>query len=415
MWWNLYEITHRVIEDIRFAMSHNGVADYVTKDQQDITRTWMRLLSYVQGMNPQKRETGLHIEDENEHMHLPFVLGHSIANIQCLLVDGAFSAPNNDDTEDALGSETCKQDTDDGDSLRHSKVGRLSQESYACSVVGRSSSSSSSQKVLGDKHDSISKLVIPPSVAWLIHECLRAIENWLAVDNTSGALLGVWSPSTSNISTSNFSALKKTLLKIRKGRSIFGRLASSSEDQGGQCSPRAQSGSCLSINLQNGKITGLERKSMAIGESGSVNSCVPASLDDSSFEGDGSMELDSRRVLSSSDWPDIVYDVSSRNISVHIPLHRFLSMLLQKSLRQCFGKIEVTTVATANSGFPLSAIYTDFFGQVLSGCHPHGFSAFAMEHPLRIRVFCAEVHAGMWRKNGDAAMLSCEWYRSVRW
>ncbi|KAJ7950320.1 E3 ubiquitin-protein ligase PRT6 [Quillaja saponaria] len=38
-----------------------------------------------------------------------------------------------------------------------------------------------------------------------------------------------------------------------------------------------------------------------------------------------------------------------------------------------------------------------------------------MEHPLRIRVFCAEVHAGMWRKNGDAALLCCEWYRSVCW
>ncbi|KAK4392246.1 E3 ubiquitin-protein ligase PRT6 [Sesamum angolense] len=38
-----------------------------------------------------------------------------------------------------------------------------------------------------------------------------------------------------------------------------------------------------------------------------------------------------------------------------------------------------------------------------------------MEHPLRIRVFCAEVRAGMWRRNGDAPILFSEWYRSVRW
>ncbi|KAF2288678.1 hypothetical protein GH714_010354 [Hevea brasiliensis] len=57
----------------------------------------------------------------------------------------------------------------------------------------------------------------------------------------------------------------------------------------------------------------------------------------------------------------------------------------------------------------------DIFGRVLSGCHPCGFSAFVMEHPLRNRVFCAQVHAGMWRRNGDAAILSSEWYRSVRW
>ena len=91
MWVGLYETTIRVIEDIRFVMSHVVVPKYVTNDQQDISRTWMRLLSFVQGMGPQKRETGQHIEDENENVHLPFILGHSIANIHSLLVDGAFS------------------------------------------------------------------------------------------------------------------------------------------------------------------------------------------------------------------------------------------------------------------------------------------------------------------------------------
>lgn len=412
-WGNLYEITLRVVEDIRFVMSHTGVPNYVTKDQQDITRTWMKLLTYVQGMNPQKRETGLHIEEENENMHLPFMLGHSIANIHTLLVDGAFSVAS-EETDDEIVFKTYEQETDDGDSLRHSKVGRLSQESSACSPNVRNSLSVSVPNV-DSKLDSVSNAFIPPSVTCLIHGCLKAIENWLAVDNTSGALLGGWSPSTSNVSNSNFSAFKKTLIRIRKGRSILGRLAGLSEDQGGQCSSRVHSGSRFSVKLQNCKGTGLENKSMVIGESDSVNAYASASFDDSAVEGDGSMDLDALRVLSLSDWPDIVYDVSSQDISVHIPLHRFLSLLLQKALRRCFGDSVVPNLATASSSLMTSAIYTDFFGQILNGCHPYGFSAFAMEHPLRIRVFCAEVHAGMWRKNGDAASLSCEWYRSVRW
>ncbi|PON76120.1 TFIIE transcription factor [Trema orientale] len=411
-WGNLHEITLRVVEDIRFVMSHSGVPIYVTRDQQDITSTWMRLLSYVQGMNPQKRETGLHIEEENEHMHLPFVLGHAIANIHSLLVDGAFSVTSCEDTDDEIVFKSYKQDKDDGDNPRYSKVGRLSQESSACSAIGRSSSSVSLPKVVENKLESASGLLVPPSVTWLTHECLRAIDNWLAVDNTSGALLGVWSPSAS-ISSSNFSALKKTLSKFRRGRYIFGRLASSSEDHGGQSSSHAQSGSRSSSNLQNGS-TGIESRSTVTSESGSVNSSPCASFDDSSVEGDVAMDSDALRVLSMSDWPDIVYDVSSQDISVHIPLHRFLSLLLQKAMRRCFDESVVSNISTACSAFSLP-IYTDFFGQILSGCHPYGFSAFAMEHPLRIRVFCAEVHAGMWRKNGDAAMLSCEWYRSVRW
>ncbi|KAM2569378.1 hypothetical protein TB2_009488 [Malus domestica] len=409
---NLYEITFRVIEDIRFVMSHATVPKYVTRDQQDISRTWTRLLAFMQGMNPQKRETGLHIEEENENMHLPFVLGHSIANIHSLLVDGAFSVAIDKMDEDSL-FRTYKQDMDDMDSLRHSEVGWLSQESSACSAVGSSSSFACESKVSEDKSDALSDLLIPPSVMWLTYECLRAIKNWLGVDNTSRTLLDASSPSTSNFSVSNFSALKRTLSKIRKGKYIFGRLGSSSEDHGKQHSSHGHSDCNMSIDTQNGKSAGQESKLMVTDEIDSVNVCNPAGFDDSAMEVDGAMDLDAQRVLNLSDWPDITYDVSSQDISVHIPLHRLLSLLLQKALRRCFGEVpDLASVTSANSS---SAIFTDFFGNILGGCHPYGFSAFVMEHPLRIRVFCAEVHAGMWRKNGDAALLPCEWYRSVRW
>ncbi|XP_027353527.1 E3 ubiquitin-protein ligase PRT6 isoform X2 [Abrus precatorius] len=385
-WVNLYETTIRVVEDIRFVMSHVIVPKYVTNDQQDISRTWMKLLSFVQGMNPQKRETGQHIEEENENFHLSFVLGHSIANIHSLLVDGAFSDPSKGEMNGEIVWSSNKNETDDGDNLRLAKVGRLSQESSACNVTSRNSAFAS--KVLDIKSEASSELPLPRSVTWLIYECLRAIENWLRVENTQGVLPNMPSPNSGTVCDGNFSAFRRTISKFGRGKYTFGRLARSSDDHGKQCSENS--------------------------ETDSENNCVRSTCDDSALEEDFPLESDGLRFLSLADWPEIVYDVSSQDISVHIPLHRLLSMLLQKAMKGYFCEAEMLDVthASANS---LSTSYNDFFEQALRGSHPYGFSAFIMEHPLRIRVFCAEVHAGMWRKNGDAALLSCEWYRSVRW
>ncbi|KAA8518905.1 hypothetical protein F0562_016321 [Nyssa sinensis] len=406
-WANLFDTTLRVVEDIRFVMSHAVVPKYVTRERRDISRTWTRLLTFVQGMNPQKRETGMHIEEENENMHLPFVLCHSIANIQSLLVAGAFSVDSAEEADDGTPLNTYKQYSDDQDSLRHAKVGRLSQESSVSSATGRSSTLGSASDVAEINFDFP---LIPSSVSWLTYECLRAIENWLGVDNTSWPP-NVLFPKTTGVSGNNFSALKKTLSnKIRKGKSIFksynapsanGKLTRSDEVQGRQCSSTAYGGFHTGVDLESGRSIGQDTS--------------PAGFDDSAMEGEYAIDLEALRVLSLSVWPDIVYDVSSQDISVHIPLHGLLSLVLQRALKRCFGESAFSNTVSANSAHPLSAIGHDFFGHVLGGCHPYGFSAFVMEHPLRIRVFCAEVHAGMWRKNGDAAILSCEWYRSVRW
>ena len=87
---------------------------------------------------------------------------------------------------------------------------------------------------------------------------------------------------------------------------------------------------------------------------------------------------------------------NSQDISVHIPLHRLLSMLLQKAMKRYFCESEGSDVTHVSSANSLLTSYNDFFEQALRGSHPYGFSAYVMEHPLRIRVFCAEVHAGMW-------------------
>ncbi|KAL5740599.1 hypothetical protein ACOSQ2_029779 [Xanthoceras sorbifolium] len=404
-WANLYETTNRVIGDIRFVLSHVVVSKYATHDQPDLSRTWMRLLAFVQGMNPVKRETGIHIKEENEYMHLPLVLDHSIANIQPLLVDGAFACPGSEETNNCFNM--YKQDNVDGESLRHAKVGRLSQGSSVCGAMGRSSSSSCASKVADLMSDDACHLLVPPSVTWLTHECLRAMESWLGVDDSkSGSCHDVLSPNTSSSSGSNFQALKKTLSKIRKGKHIFSRLTGSSEVA------VAYNGIHESVDPDNAKSTG--KDSRTTGDSDIVH-CKSAGSEDSGVEGDCAVELNALRVLSLPYFPDLNYDVSSQDVSVHIPLHRLLSLILQKALRRCYGESAVSNTTISGSEHPLSTVYMDFFRHILGGFHPCGFSAFVMEHPLRIRVFCAQVHAGMWRKNGDAALSSCEWYRSVRW
>ncbi|KAK1563726.1 hypothetical protein Q3G72_031804 [Acer saccharum] len=404
-WANLYDTTNRVIGDIRFVMSHVEVSKYATHDQPDLSRTWMRLLAFVQGMNPVKRETGIHIKEENEYTHMPLVLDHSIANLQPLLVDGAFACAGSEETNN--GFNLYKQDNVDGDSLRHAKVGRLSQESSVCGAMGRSSSSSCASQVADVMSDDACQLLVPPYVTWLTHECLRAMESWLGVDDSKSASLhDVLSPNTSSSSGSNFQALKKTLSKIRKGKNIFSRLTGSSEVD------VEYIGIHENIEPDNAKSTG--KDSPTTGDSDIVP-CKSAGSEDSGVEGDCAVELNTLYVMSLSNWPDLNYDVSSQDVSVHIPLHRLLSLILQKALRKCYGESAVSNTANAGSENPLSAVYMDFFRHILRGFHPYGFSAFVMEHPLRIRVFCAQVHAGMWRKNGDAALSSCEWYRSVRW
>lgn len=404
-----------MLEDIRFVMSHTVVAKYVIHDQKDISKSWVRLLAFVQGMNPQKRETGIPIEDDNDNMLLPFALCHSIGNIHYLLVDGAFSAANSEETDDEILSSAYEQDKldmVDTDALRHAKVGRLSQESSACSAALKSSALPCASKFGEAKHDTISHLFIPPSVKWLMYECVKAIENWLEVDNTTGAALNKLTPNASNNSVSNFSALKETLSKLRKGKYIFGRLVSSSEDHGRRHSSDVHSGSGGSFELESGKSK--NNKPMISGDANAVNASSSAWFNDILMEGD-TMDIDAVHILNLSDWPNIIYNVSSQDISVHIPLHRLLSLLLHKALRRCFGDSALPNMTSGSSVNSLSTSGIEFFAHILGGCHPYGFSAFVMEHPLRVRVFCAEVHAGMWRKNGDAALYSCEWYRSVRW
>ncbi|KAK6943655.1 E3 ubiquitin-protein ligase UBR-like, C-terminal, partial [Dillenia turbinata] len=169
----------------------------------------------------------------------------------------------------------------------------------------------------------------------------------------------------------------------------------------------------MGSDLKSGESSGQENNCMAASEFELEN--VSAMLDESSMEEVSPAESDTLHFLSLSDWPDMSYDVSSQDISIHIPLHRLLALILQNALRRCYGEPIVADSNSAAFANPIPSIKLDFFGHFLGSCHPNGFSGFILEYPLRIRVFCAQEHAGMWRKNGDAVILAYEWYRSARW
>eukprot|EP00268_Persea_americana_P013166 TRINITY_DN1573_c1_g1_i1.p1 TRINITY_DN1573_c1_g1~~TRINITY_DN1573_c1_g1_i1.p1 ORF type:complete len:2067 (+),score=416.93 TRINITY_DN1573_c1_g1_i1:302-6502(+) len=399
-WADFYETTIRLLEDIRYVMSHVEVRKYVVHELSDISRTWAELLTIVQGMDPQKRVTGLHVEDENDNMHMPFVLGHFLGNIHSLLAAGAFAV---DDPDEMTGSTfSCMdiQDLDDSDK-RHAKVGRLSQESSVCSTTCRTSWLDRSQ--LSDTGADAGKCPpVPYSVSRLIFECLRAIESWLRLDTAQGRLRNSSSP------FSKTSTQKKTLLKIKRGRSNM--RSSDTYTTGGRVA--TSSGFYWKLEFDSSSVNANLESEVSAELAQSDDSIDTEDMDSASMEAACAMELDGLGLLSTKDWQELRYDVSSEDISFHIPLHRFLSLLLQKALERSYKESGLTS---AISGVPLSGQFHDFFGQVLEGCHPHGFSAFVMEHPLQLRVFCAQVHAGMWRKNGEVAVSSCEWYRSVRW
>ncbi|KAF8379028.1 hypothetical protein HHK36_028455 [Tetracentron sinense] len=278
-------------------------------------------------------------------MDMPFDLGHYIASIHSLLVARAFSVDGAEEAKDDTLFNTDKEYLDDSDCLRHTKVGRLSQESSVCSTLGRSSTPDFVSKADDINSDTCGRISIPFSVILLTFECLRVIEHWLGLDATSGAPLNSSSPDTSSNFGTNFLSLKKTLSKIMKGKNSSklymvpltrSGLTTSSRLHGRNISSPVNTGFRMSVDLENGQGIVQDNNSMVTSEMGHEHASTSCGFDDSIVEANCATELEALRVLGLSDWLDIVYDV-------------------------------------------------------LKGCHPYGFSAFVMEHPLRIRVFCAQV------------------------
>ncbi|KAL6847903.1 hypothetical protein ACP4OV_022031 [Aristida adscensionis] len=410
-WGNLFDASIRLLEDTRYVLSHEEVAKYVAYERPDLARSWIKLLSLVQGMDPQKRVTSIHAEDENEHLSAPFVLGHYLGIVQNLLMKGAFSPPDQHEPTDVTVCSTSIKGMESAENQRHAKVGRVSHES---SVSNLSST------------DSSSRCGLPSPAAWLILQCLKAIESWLEPDIALRSKLSSLDASSSD-SRNSLILLEEPLIPD-KGRSNSKFGAGVVEiNEGPQSEGTADHHATFSTPVQENSTVveiaqeGLPQASRMAGKGKMHESSNEADAqlhpenavtytltDGSLLYAHPDSRIEELGILNTRGWPHVVFDVSSQETSFHIPLHRMLSLLLRKAMKKCFGedaKPEERSAVQSN----------EFFSHILRGCEPYGFASIVMEHPLRVRVFCAQVRAGMWRKNGDAAILSAEWYRSVQW
>ncbi|KAM0859477.1 hypothetical protein ACQ4PT_047171 [Festuca glaucescens] len=405
-WTNLYDSSIRLLEDTRYVLSHEEVSKYVAYERPDLLRSWIKLLSLVQGMDPQKRVTSIHAEDENENLSAPFMLGQYLGIIHNLLMKGVFSSPEQQESTDVTVCSTAIKGMESAENQRHAKVGRVSQGNSGCNLSTRESSSSSG---------------LPSPAACLISQCLKAIDSWLE----PGPLRKKLSLDASSSDARNFLALLEDTLTFNKGGSSKqigevgvkvneGTPSDDVADYDVFGSPVQESDDAMLIDQ--GGMTGNVAGKGKIQESSnapdiqlhSENAISVTLTDGSLLYAHQDSKIDEVGILNMTGWPRVVFDVSSQETSFHIPLHRLLSLLLRKAMKKCFGedaKQEECSAVQSN----------EFFSQVLRGCEPYGFASVVMEHPLRVRVFCAQVRAGMWRKNGDAAILSAEWYRSVQW
>lgn len=403
-WGNLFDASIRLLDDTRYVLSHEEVSKHVAYGRPDLTRSWIKLLSLVQGMDPQKRVTSIHAEDENEHLSAPFVLGHYLGIVQNLLMRGSFSPPDQHESTDVTVCSTAIKGVESAENQRHAKVGRVSQESSVSDLSSRDSSLCCG---------------LPSPAAWLVLQCLKAIESWLWLENDIALRSKLSSLDASSSDSHKLMALLEDPLTSLTGNSSNTNMGvmdvKINEGSQTDCTADYYEASSSPVQGQGQEAMPLVSNSTGKGKMhGSSNSTVVQLHPEDAITytlTDGSIlyahpdsRIEELGILNTRGWPHVVFDVSSQETSFHIPLHRMLSLLLRKAMKKCFGEDGHSDVQS-----------NEFFPQILRGCEPYGFASIVMEHPLRVRVFCAQVRAGMWRKNGDAAILSAEWYRSVQW
>jgi cold shock CspA family protein len=166
-WGNLFDASIRLLEDTCYVLSHKEVSKYVAYNSPDLSRSWIKLLSLLQGMDPQKRVSRIHAEHENEHLSVPFLLGHYLGIVKNIRLKGSFSPPDQHGSADVIVSSTTIKGMETVENQWNAKVGRVSQEILVSIPRSRGGSLN---------------CAVPPPCTWLILQCLKSIEIWLEPD-----------------------------------------------------------------------------------------------------------------------------------------------------------------------------------------------------------------------------------------
>jgi len=205
----LNQVYIRLVDDIRYVMSHLEVAKYVARERPDLSKIWIQLLAFMQGMDPQKRVTSIHVEEENEQLVPSFFLEVQMAHIHSLYVTGAASVDNVKRIKSKVLVSEKEDSDDDRNVVRHAKIGRLSEESSIVRMMGRSSGSDNEMEEACPESMSIVQISgafpVPNALSWLIFECIKVMDNWLGAD----MIRDIRKPKSTSTESSDSSIIRK--------------------------------------------------------------------------------------------------------------------------------------------------------------------------------------------------------------
>ncbi|KAJ3693678.1 hypothetical protein LUZ60_009158 [Juncus effusus] len=372
-WTNYYEIVMRLVDDIKFIITHKSVSAYLSQSRPDILSSWIQILQTLQFMDAHKRVMTTHTDDENENLAAPFVLSSYLGTVNSAICQGAFGK------FPAKGKEVTDVTNLMEGTHRDAKVGRLV----------------NSGEDLGTGEDcGLNSPVLSPFVGFLVKTIVGCIENWLRPEFVS---LKGESGKDDYSSSSNFNFGSISSSPIKVGRFGNLQLINKGKNVLTRCNLSSSAYPCPAENkIQICKLS-----------DGSLVYADPGTEIDADGDSSDSPFLFK---LEGPVWFYVSFDVSSQETSFHLPLHRFLSLLLRRSLNWIYGENQNGSKRVGDGSEK-----DGFFERVFEGFRLPCLAAVLVEHPLRIRVFCAQVRAGMWRKNGDAVILSTDWYRMVQW
>ncbi|KAH7292156.1 hypothetical protein KP509_29G053500 [Ceratopteris richardii] len=397
----------RIINDIRFIMRHNEVADYVARERPELLKAWIHLLAFTQGMDSQKRQTNIHTEEESSSWITAYMLEVSIAEIHGMFIAATAKMDSPPCKEASFSDRNVDEDVEHA----HAKIGRTSAES---DVSGKMGASNIIVTVHADKgatsvmsqgftscagRDELTNVLplsptVPNLLLWLISECSKVLVAWFSIDEYRKSSR----TSRPNLQQGGWPVYQNNQHPSRNG----GRFASRSD---GPAFDQAE----------------YEAEHMGLPQEGSFKEWLQPNNKDSYIEWWMGPTVPALGVSidlfqNKKEWLEIEFDVSQQEVSFHIPLHRYLAVALKKAM-------EVNPNLNNREGNKRSWHHQDhlinekgFLLQLLPACYQSpAFVSCLMEHPLRIQVWCAQIWAGMWRRNGHSVQALCEHYNSVKW
>jgi hypothetical protein len=456
----------RVLEDIRYVMSHMEVAEYVANNRPELSRAWLEVVAFVEGVYPQRRVFNIHVEEENEDWESVCHLEMQMASIHPLYVNGAASGQVREEVEGKSAPTLSNLESyrdDDANIVRHAKLGRITKETDGMDVgsssgvdvemddvtnascAGGRESQSAEVSVSGRNRvgGGAFASMVPAPLVWLVSECVIILDRWLALDAARELAKG---PGQLNSDSGVSSGHRRGIGRARARGVTRGNRANAlalepvapapapvpapapipAPAAGAEAGGPGRGGTFGWLRRtrrppveptifderrpSSGSASGTESVDMDVDATAVVESGRSRECDGREWWMGADVYVPGASVaqLSGEDWPTMDFDVSRQDVSFHIPLHRMLSVVLLKALELQSSNAESSGSGCLDNSVSLNQILPEKY-------QGPGFAALLMEHPLRLQVLCAQVQAGMWRRNGHTTSTLCELYRTVPW